>query len=104
MVSRQGWWRRLGKRGALLVDFVADLADDPVVAELLGVNRYDGIDWFVAESFDALLHALAVAVAIDDPPGVEVSAAASALQRMTDARDASGFRVDRLLDLLDDAG
>jgi len=102
MVRCQGWWRDLGEEDGELAVFAGRLLVDPDVAALLGVNRYEGVDWFVAEGWDDLLHAMAVAFAVEETTGHEAAAAAATLERMADASKASGYRVDGLLEVLDE--
>ena len=100
MVRCRGWWRHLADD-----DDPATLAKrllaDPDVAEILGVNRYEGVDWFVAEGWDELLHAMAVAFAVEKTTGREAAAAEESLARLAAASKKSGYRVDRLLEILD---
>ncbi len=97
MVRCQGWWRDLADEGSELAPFVERLLADPDVAALLGINRYEDVDWFVAEGWDDLLNAMVLASAMDETTAEEAAAAALALERLAGAEKASGYRVDRLL-------
>ncbi len=102
MVRCQGWWRNLADDDGDLAVFTTGLLTDPDVAALLGVNRYEGVDWFVAEGWDELLHAMAVAYAVEEATGKEAAAVEETLARLASASRTSGFQIDRLLEILEE--
>ena len=65
--------------------FVKGLVADPEIATFLGINRYDGVDWFVSESWDDLVSCLATVVQVRSeesavPAEIAVAAAAEVLR------------------------
>jgi hypothetical protein len=91
--ERPDWTGDLG-------EFVKGLAADPEVAAFLGINRYEGVDWFVSESWDDLLSHFSTVLSVRsdwaDPPADVIAA----LTRLSEAKEASGYQVKQLLNVL----
>ena len=87
------------------------LTSDPDARRFLQVNRHEGVVWFRRESFAAWLAWLGLLVRLDLPPAEGASpdprcapAAAGRLEllaRWGEAAEASGYRLERLLELGD---
>ena len=67
--------------------------EDPEVRTFLGVNEWEGAEWFSKESFEALL---GLAAALDRADGA--SRASPAIARLRKAAAAAGYRVDLFLE------
>lgn len=84
---------------------LAKLVQDPMVAGFLGVNLFDGVEWFNREQFDTLTNWLSVVSAFtlfknQTKAAVENTALIEQHARWTLWRDAeakSGYQVDKLL-------
>ncbi len=101
MLLSEGWWRFEGEERPDLRELLDRLLGNATIARFLGVNRHRDVVWFVSESFDEVLACLAVTAGVveDDPQRREV--AAELLRQLAEAKDASGFRLDRLLTSLE---
>ncbi|HSP91032.1 MAG TPA: hypothetical protein VLN08_09000, partial [Vicinamibacterales bacterium] len=94
----RGWWR--SDEAAEPVDLderMRDLLAEPAVADFLGINRYEEVEWFVAEAWDDLQHCLAVVAAVETDDPDTLAEVAGHLERLEHARQASGYQVDELL-------
>jgi hypothetical protein len=69
---------------------------DPEVRTFLGVNEWEGVEWFAKEAFEQLL---ALAVALDRADGA--SRTSPAIGKLRRAAEAAGYRVDRFLAALE---
>ena len=74
-----------------------DLLAVPAVASFLGVNRYQGVDWFVSERWNDLQFCLAVVAAVESDEPATLAEVGRWLNLLASAKQASGFRVDELL-------
>jgi len=94
----RGWWRADEAEEPLdLEERMGDLLAEPAVAAFLGINRYDEVEWFVAEAWDELQLCLAVVAAVEtDDPDV-LAEVGRHLDRLELARQASGYQVDALI-------
>jgi glycosidase len=83
-----------------LAGFVKGLLADPEIASYLGVNRSQGVDWFVSEPWDELLGwlpaVLQIRSAVTELPKEETAA----LKRLEKAKEPSEFQVKKLLSVL----
>ncbi len=66
--------------------------DDHEIRAFLGVNTWEGVEWFSKESFETLLD---LAVALDRADGV--SRTSPAVGKLRRAAEAAGYRVDQFL-------
>jgi len=79
----------------------------PAVRPFIRVNAYEGVEWFHRESFDELLAWMdrLERISGETPATARLSTRPSALaRRLDEAADASGYRVDRLRDMLAEPG
>jgi glycosidase len=65
---------------------------DPDVRAFIGVNEWEGVEWFAKEAFERLL---ALAAALDRADGA--SRTSPAIGKLGRAAEAAGYRVDRFL-------
>ncbi len=94
----RGWWRADAADEPFdLEERMGDLLAEPAVATFLGINRYDEVEWFVAEAWDDLLHCLAVVAAAETDDPKLLAEVGRHLERLELARQASGYQVDTLL-------
>ena len=70
--------------------------EDPEVRAFLGVNEWEGVEWFSKESFDALL---TLATALDRAAGATRTPAA--IGKLRSAAEAAGYRVNEFLSALE---
>jgi len=94
----RGWWRT--DEAAEPLDFeerMRDLLAEPAVADFLGINRYEEVEWFVAEAWDDLQQCLAVVAAVETDDPDTLAEIEGHLKRLEHARQASGYQVDALL-------
>jgi hypothetical protein len=66
--------------------------DDPDIRAFLGVNTWEGVEWFSKESFETLLE---LAAALDRADGV--SRISPAIGKLRHAAEEAGYRVDEFL-------
>jgi glycosidase len=69
---------------------------DPDIRAFLGVNTWEGVEWFSKESFEALLD---LAAALDRAQGV--SRASAAIAKLRRAAEEAGYRVDQFIAALE---
>jgi glycosidase len=79
--------------GTLVAAWLADTAIRP----LIGVNRWEGVEWFAKEPFESLLD-LAAALEAVRSAGTEARATAI-IDRLRSIADEAGYRVDSLVEL-----
>jgi hypothetical protein len=91
------WWHADPVEPPDLAATVRDLLAEPAVAAFLGVNRYQGVDWFVSECWNDLQFCLAVVVALETDDPAELTDAGRRLDLLAAAKQGSGYRVDELL-------
>ena len=65
---------------------------------VLGVNTYEGVTWFAREGWRELVDWALLLDLVDAPDAAKTSATTSS--KLLEAGDASGYRVDRLLEAL----
>jgi glycosidase len=94
----RGWWRADAADEPFdLEERMGDLLAEPAVAAFLGINRYDEVEWFVAEAWDDLRLCLAVVAAVETDDPEVLAEVGRHLERLELARQASGYQVDALL-------
>lgn len=76
---------------------MGDLLAEPAVVAFLGINRYNEVEWFVAEAWDDLQLCLAVVAAVETDDPAMLAEVGRHLERLELARQASGYQVDALL-------
>jgi hypothetical protein len=94
----RGWWcaDEAGEPFDL-AERASDLLAEPAVAAFLGINRYNGVEWFIAEAWDELQYCLAVAAVVEAGDPVTLAEVSRRLELLEAARQASGYQVDGLL-------
>jgi len=97
MLLSEGWWRGEDDERPDLRRLLDSLLEDPAFVSYLGVNRHQDVVWFVSEFFDDFLTCLAVTAVVGENDPDQLEAAAQLLEELKEAKDASGYRVDRLL-------
>jgi glycosidase len=100
MEACRGWWREEPDRAFDLAAVVSELLDLEPVVSLLGVNHYGGEDWFVSERWPDLLFCLAAVAAAEVTESAVQDEIAGRLQALEAAKDASGYRIGRLIEAL----
>ncbi len=116
-LAHHNWWRySAGSESGDAPRVVMEtLLADPVVERFLQIHHHNGATWFNKERFELLTdwllvlgawHELTAAVAAGTRIGwkqitVETAAMAAVYGHWQDARERSGYRVDRLLDALE---
>ena len=73
--------------------------DHPDVRAFLGINRWEGVEWFAREAWRELLDWALLLDAVDEGDERKLAAAAKLIAGLAAAGEASGYRVDRLRDL-----
>jgi glycosidase len=73
--------------------------DHPDVRAFLGVNRWDGVEWFGRDEWRELLDWALLLDALDEDDPKQLAAASKLIVSLAAAGEASGYRVDRLRDL-----
>ncbi len=71
----------------------------PAVRPFIRVNAWDGVEWFHRESWDELLvwvDRLELILALPDEPARKAAQRRALLERLAEAAETSGYRVDRL--------
>jgi glycosidase len=91
------WWQSEPTELPDLATTMRDLLAVPAVASFLGVNRYQGVDWFVSECWNDLQFCLAVVAAVESDEPATLAEVGRRLNLLASAKQASGFRVDELL-------
>ena len=91
------WWQSAPTEPPDLAATMRDLLAEPAVASFLGVNRYQGVDWFVSECWNDLQFCLAVVAAVESDDPATLAEVGRRLNLLASARQASGYRVDELL-------
>jgi hypothetical protein len=89
--------RTAADRAHRLVDAWLDHAD---ARAFLGINRWDGVEWYGREAWRELIDWALLLDAIDDGDEKRLAAAAKLSLDLVAAGEASGYRVDRLRDLV----
>jgi glycosidase len=102
LLTLEGWWSGGDDDPVDLHELMGRLARDLLGRGFLGVNLHDGVEWYRAEAFDALVGYLWVVATVESwPDPLPSPAVAKALARLADAGKGSGYRVADLLDRLD---
>ena len=91
------WWRPEAAGPLDLEATMRELLARPAVAAFLGVNRFQGVEWFVSECWDELRFCLAVVAAVEADDPEQLDDIGSHLEMLEAARQESGYRVDELL-------
>ena len=91
------WWRPEAAGPPDLEAVMRRLLARPAVSSFLGVNRFQGVDWFIAECWDELRRCLAVVCAMEASDAEGLASATRQLELLEAAGTASGYRVDELL-------
>jgi hypothetical protein len=73
--------------------------DHPDVRAFLGVNRWEGVEWFGRDEWRELLDWALLLDAVDEDDPKQLAAASKLIVSLAAAGEASGYRVDRLRDL-----
>jgi len=105
MLIGRGWYRVEDQPRRRLRAFFEALLKLEMARDDLGVNTWDGVVWFRDESFDDAVGWLWFTAALEsggDPAAV--ASAESLIEILTEAKEMSGCRVDRLLGALDRRG
>jgi len=100
MQACRGWWVEQPDREFDLAAAVSELLDVEPVASLLGINHYDGEDWFVSERWPDLLFCLAAVAVAEVTDSAVLDEIAGRLHDLEVAKDASGYRVGKLVETL----
>jgi hypothetical protein len=73
--------------------------EHPDVRAFLGVNRWEGAEWFSREAWRELLDWALLLDVVDDGEPKNLAGAAKLIAGLATAGEASGYRIDRLRDL-----
>jgi hypothetical protein len=100
-----GWYECDGAPRPHLRRFVENVLDEERLSDDLGVNRYEGVLWFRGEAFDNLLAWMRLIAVVETIGDSEAMAEAQRLlEIVAEAKEASGFQVEKLLAALDPDG
>ena len=93
------WERRIPPKDPANAAYrlLADIGADAPTREFLGVNTYDGVEWFNGEAFEHLTAMLLLSSVGQAQSKAAARRAAAAVELVADAGEASGYRVSGLL-------
>jgi hypothetical protein len=99
MIRHQGWFSK--PRIPLTETIQAWLSDD-YLRQYLHINTHNGVVWFHQENFERLLYLMyGIALADWDGSKDELNSLYQTIKRLDEAKQDSGFRVDKLISILE---